>query len=154
MKPEDGLKKLQQYAKALQEAQSKVVAVGLPMGKVGSKVYDDGETVISVGAQHEYGTNKVPQRSFLRLPFSVKNAEILTMTQRQFNQVFEKGRSVDKALGVLGITATNISKGAFTTRGYGQWMDISQRTKDKKGSTQVLIDTGILRGSITFVIRG
>jgi len=154
VKPEDGLKKLEQYAKSLQEAQTKVVAVGLPMEKAGSKVYGDGKSVISVGAQHEYGINGMKERSFLRLPFSIKNAEILTMTQRQFNQVFERGRSVDKALGVLGITATNISKGAFTSKGYGQWADITQATKEKKGSSQVLIDTGILRGSITFVVRG
>ena len=55
---------------------------------------------------------------------------------------------------MIGTVAVNISKGAFTTRGYGEWPDITQATKDAKGSSQVLIDTGILRGSITYVVRG
>lgn len=154
MKPQDGLKKLQAYAKAIDEAKRKVVAVGLPMEKIGSKVYGDGTTVIQVGAWHEFGTKSIPQRSFLRVPFQVKQKEVLDMTQRQFNAVFEKGRTVDKALGLLGITAVNISKGAFTSKGYGEWPDIKEATKKAKGSSQPLIDTGILRGAITFVVRG
>ena len=154
MRPQDGLKKLQAYAKAIDEAKRKLVAVGLPMEKVGSKVYDDGDTVIEVGAKHEFGIDGMIQRSFLRAPFQIKQKDVLDMTQRQFNAVFEKGRTVDKALGLLGITLVNISKGAFTTKGYGEWKDISQATKDAKGSSQPLIDTGILRGAITFVVRG
>lgn len=99
-------------------------------------------------------TITIPQRSFLRVPFTTKRKEVLSETQRQFNNVFEKGFTVDKALGRLGIAMVNISKGAFTTRGYGKWKDIRPATKKAKGSSQPLIDTGILRGSITFVVRG
>jgi len=45
-------------------------------------------------------------------------------------------------------------KGAFLTRGYGEWLDITDATKEAKGSSQVLIDTGTLRNSISYVVRG
>jgi hypothetical protein len=154
MSLKSNLKRLQDYAKAIEQAKRMTVAVGLPKEKVGSEVYKDGATVIEVGAKHEFGSFGVKQRSFLRLPFSVKQAEILRATQIQFNKVFEQGRSVDRALSLLGITATNISKEAFVTKGFGQWPDISEETKDNKGSSQVLIDTGILRSYITFIVRG
>jgi hypothetical protein len=105
------------YADNIRKAVSSSVAVGLPSEKVGDKVYGDGNTVISVGASHEYGATGLPRRSF------------------------------------LSVIATNYSKEAFVTRGFGQWPDISQSTKEAKGSSQILIDTGTLRNSITYVVR-
>ncbi|MAB53530.1 MAG: hypothetical protein CMG80_17575 [Marinobacter sp.] len=153
MTPEQMLKKTTGYADAIHEVRSKHVAVGLPSEKVGSKIYGDGMTVLQVGAVHEYGAGDVPRRSFLRTPFAIKKKELNEAIAAQFRQVFEGGGGVARALGRIGLIAVNISKGAFVSRGYGTWPDISQETKDAKGSTQVLIDKGILRGSITFAVR-
>jgi hypothetical protein len=90
----------------------------------------------------------------LRVPFTTRKDELTKAIAKQFEDVFERGKSSEQALGLIGTVAVNISKGAFTTRGYGEWPDITQATKDAKGSSQVLIDTGILRGSITYVVRG
>jgi len=67
--------------------------------------------------------------------------------------VLEQGLPVDTALGRVGLAARNISVGAFRTKGYGEWDDIEQATKDAKGSSTVLIDTGILRNAITWVVE-
>jgi len=61
--------------------------------------------------------------------------------------------AVDKALGRVGLAARNISVGAFRSKGYGAWPDIERSTKDAKGSSGVLIDTGILRNAITWVVE-
>lgn len=94
----------------------------------------------------------IPQRSFLRVPFRIKAKEMNAMTVKQFAALFD-GRPVDTALGRIGATAVNISKGAFTTLGYGDWQAITPETARRKGSSQTMIDSGILRGSITWVIR-
>lgn len=154
MKPEELLKKTQQMAKNIQAAKRGYVAVGLPLEKVGGKVYRDGMSVIDIGAIHEYGAPPNPRRSFLRLPFDAKRDELNAAIAQQFEDVFERGKSAAQALGLIGVAATNISKGAFTSRGYGQWPDIKQSTKNRKGSSQVLIDTGTLRNSVSYVVRG
>ena len=151
--PEQMLGRTGAYLANLEKAKRGYVAVGLPSEEVGGKVYGDGQTVATVGARHEYGAG-VPRRSFLRVPFTTKKDELTKAIAKQFADVFERGKSAEQALGLVGTVAVNISKGAFTTRGYGEWPDITQATKDAKGSSQVLIDTGILRGSITYVVRG
>ena len=153
MTPEQMLKNTGAYLKNLEKAKRGHVAVGLPAEEVGGTVYDDGQTVAQVGAQHEFGAG-VPRRSFLRTPFSAKKDELETAIAKQFADVFQRGKKTEQALGLIGTVAVNISKGAFTTRGYGEWPDISAATKEDKGSSQVLIDTGTLRNSITYVVRG
>lgn len=140
-------------AGSIKTARNSRVAVGLPAEKVGGKVYGDGMTVIQVGASHEYGAG-VPRRSFLRVPFQIKKDLMDKTTAEQFRAVFENGMDAKRGLGLIGTQARNIVILAFTSRGYGTWPDISQRTKDLKGSSQILIDKGILRSSITYVVRG
>jgi hypothetical protein len=152
--PQEMLNHTRKMADNIAKARRGSVAVGLPAEKVGGKVYGDGMAVIDVGAIHEYGAGNNPRRSFLRLPFTAKRDILTEAIAKQFKAVFEQGQDAGKALGLIGVTATNISKEAFVTRGYGQWPDIKQSTKNAKGSSQVLIDKGILRGSITYVVRG
>ena len=153
MTPEQMLENTGAYLKNLEKAKRGHVAVGLPSEEVGGTVYDDGQTVAQVGAQHEYGAG-VPRRSFLRTPFAVKKDDMDKAIVKQFEDVFQRGKKAEQALGLIGTVAVNISKGAFTTRGYGEWPDITDDTKEAKGSSQVLIDTGTLRNSITYVVRG
>jgi hypothetical protein len=152
MTPQEMLAYTEKMAAQLKEAQRKAVFVGLPAEKVGGKVYGGGMTVLAVGAIHEYGAGSNPQRSFLRSPFSIKRKELNAVIAKQYETVTQ-GVKVSTALGLIGVAATQVSKGAFTSRGYGTWPDIEQQTKNRKGSSQVLIDKGILRSSITWVIR-
>jgi len=95
----------------------------------------------------------IPQRSFLRAPFAVKRKELNQAIAAEFEAAASGKRDVDVALGRIGVTAVNISKGAFTSLGYGEWDSITAETVRRKGSSQTLIDTGILRSSINWVIR-
>ena len=154
MKPEDALKKTRRMAENMKAAKSRAVFVGLPKDKVGGKVYGDGMTLLQIGAIHEYGVPQqgIPQRSFLRVPFRINRKQINTAIAEQF-EALSGGLDVDVALGRIGVIASNVSKGAFTSLGYGSWEPIQPETAAEKGSSQTLIDTGILRGSITWVIR-
>lgn len=151
--PAQMIKYTADMAAALETARSKAVFVGLPKDKVGDKVYGDGMTVIRVGAIHEFGAGPVPQRSFLRVPFAAKRQSLNQGIAKQFENLTAGKLDADVALGRIGVLATNVSKGAFTSRGYGEWPDITDATKAAKGSSQVLIDTGILRSSINWSVR-
>lgn len=158
MTPEEMLRVTEQQLSNMEKAKTLAVKVGLPAGESAtSKVYASdsgkpGPSVLDVGIWHEYGTQHIDQRSWLRGPMDTKKADLAKVLETQFNLVLEKGMDVEKALGRVGLTAVNISKGAFRTKGYGVWADITQATKDAKGSSGILIDTGLLRSSITWVI--
>jgi lipopolysaccharide export system protein LptC len=60
------------------------------------------------------------------------------------------GGDVIQNLNKVGLIAQNISQTAFKNQGYGQWQDISEDTKEKKGSSKILFDTGRLVQSVSF----
>lgn len=154
MKPAGTLKLTTSYLKNLEKAKRLSVVVGLPQGTATSKVYTTGKTVLEVGAIHEFGGDTIPQRSFLRVPFAIKRKEIEKAFLKLFNAIAEKGAKAEIQMGKAGVLLQNISKEAFTSKGYGTWPDIKQSTKNAKGSSGVLIDKGLLRGSITYEVRG
>lgn len=152
MKPEEFLKKTTAYLDNLQKAKSLNVKVGLPKEKVGSKIYGDGISVITVGAWHEYGFGNNPARSFLRVPFAKNQNELKSYIGLQFKKVLEEGRDADRALNLVGVMAHNMSKESFATSGDGEWPANDPKTIERKGSGKPLIDTGTLRNSITWAV--
>lgn len=153
MTPQETINKMNSYLDNLRYAKKHAAFVGLPADKVGGAIYGDGMTVINIGLIHEFGAGDVPQRSFLRTPFNQKRKDINETIDNQFTAVFEKGKDAETALNLIGAKATNISKGAFTTQGYGTWAALKPSTIEAKGSSQILIDTGTLRSSITWSVR-
>jgi len=156
MTPEETKKQMDHYLKQLERASNIALKVGLPSDKVGQKIYGNDTTIMQIGAQHEYGTVKMPARSFLRMPFDLKRDRIHGYIGQQFKAVLEGGRDADDAMELVGILATNISKEAFRTNGYGQWAELSEITKAIKseaGKTTPLVWSGILRNSITWSIE-
>lgn len=119
---------------------------------------DDGKaTFVKKGTDGVSGVTEahnitIPQRSFLRVPFQIKADELNDFTAKQFAKVFE-GEDVEKVLGLIGVKATNISREAFTTQGFGTWPANKSDTVREKGSSQPLVDTGTLRNSITWSVR-
>ena len=154
MKPEEVLKKTTSYLNNLEKAKRIKVKVGLPSEKIGGKVYGDGTSILQVGIWHEYGTKHIPMRSFIRAPFVTKREEVNTYIATQFNAVFENGVDAEIALGRVGVKGMNICKGAFRERGYGDWKALKPATIKAKGSDAPLVDTGVLRNSITWSLEG
>lgn len=159
MTPQETLALCQRQLAAMEQAKRSVVKVGLPAGETATrKVYAQkngkpGITVLQNAINHEYGTQFIVMRSFLRGPFEMKRSEIARALDVQFNLVLEKGMPLDTGLGRVGLTAVNISKGAFNTAGYGTWQDIKESTKKAKGSSGILKDQLLLRNSITWAIE-
>lgn len=146
MKP-NNLSKLEHIAKQMKIAKKTAIKVGLP-SDVGS--YKNGASILQVGAAHEYGLG-VPRRSFIRVPMDKEAAKIKAALKSGFESVMNGGDTITN-LNKVGFVAQNISKTAFKNQGYGQWSDISPETKERKGSSKILFDTGRLVQSVSFWI--
>ena len=144
----DNLKSLQKYAQTINDVKSKAVYVGLPKEKA-TKKYQDGVSIIEIGAIHEYGFGNIPQRSFLRVPFAENKKAIDDFIQKRF-KMSGKDISPMQALEQIGVFAEGISKESFVKN---NWVANSPFTIARKGSSKPLIDTGNLRNSITSVVR-
>ena len=153
MKPEDVLKLTKGFESAINKMRKSYVATGLPMESASSRVYGDGMTVLQVGAIHEYGTADIPQRSFVRLPFIIKADDVNKYIKKRMTAVLDGKETADKAMGLVALMTRNIITDAFQTGCWGQWPDITDATKARKGSNMILVDTAILENSIDAVVR-
>lgn len=153
--PKEMAEQVGRMIEVMEYAKNHRVSVGLPKEKVGGKVYRDGMTIIQIGAIHEYGAPAagVPQRSFLRAPFTNNAARIEARIQAEFSAAMDGRRSPADALARVGIEAMNISRSSFRTRGDGEWPDLKPATVRRKGVDTPLVDSGTLRGSINYVVR-
>ena len=145
------LKRTQKLVDDLSDLKKMAVNVGITKNAMTKAIYDSGEDVVTVGASHEFGTHDIPKRSFLRNSFTVKKDKMNKQVEKQYNNIF-KGYTVKKALSLVGVEGVNIVQEAFTTGGYGTWEPLSQETIDKKGSSQILFNSGTLRNSINFEV--
>lgn len=153
MKPADTLKKTTAFLANLKRAKKMSLVVGLPKETATSKVYPSGRTALEIGAFHEFGAGNNPVRSFLRVPFAVKNNDIKKIFLKLFKGIAEKGADAKTQMGRAGVFLQNISKESFENKGFGAWPDIKAGTKAAKGSSAILIDKGILRSSISYEVR-
>lgn len=76
--------------------------VGLQQGEK-HKAENGGMTeAAQIGAIHEFGTRRIPQRSFLRASFDEKASDIGTMKEKLAGKVISGKMETVKAVGVLG----------------------------------------------------
>ncbi len=144
----DGLDKMQA------EMKEYVTRVGIFANKA---VREDGAEINNptIGAIHEFGAEgaHIPPRSFLRMPLDLKRRELMTAFETNAaNQAIDAGE-FRKVFKILGVKAEAIVQDAFSSGGFGQWLDIKDSTKaaktrnGKTGET-ILVDTSDLKKSI------
>lgn len=110
-------------------------------------------TNAQIGAFHEFGTSKLPQRSFLRVPIIDHLAKRLEssglLDKDLLAQVIASG-SVFPWVEQIVFTAEDIVDEAFATGGYGKWIPSDMRYKQNK---QTLIETSQLRDAIVTEVK-
>ena len=144
MKPND-LSQLRDLTKQIKIATTHEVNIGIAQD-IGQ--YPNGEKVVDVGRRHEFGIG-VPRRSFLRMPFIVKQNIIDKAIATSWKKITDGKSTALKEFGILGIIGQNISKDAFATGGFGKWEKLKPATEKAKGSDEILLDTSKLVQSIT-----
>ena len=111
---------------------------------------DGGLTNAQIGARHEFGvlSEGLPRRSFLKDPINLKRKELLSKADKIIKANIDKNDGDVKIFELIGIYGESIVQEAFETGGFGTWQSLSQSTIDKKGSSQILIDSSQLRKAV------
>lgn len=116
----------------------------------GGNTHSEGLTVGDIGTFHEFGTQTVPQRSYIRAWFDERQDFIASTLRTQFAAVVAGKRPVEQAA----------ERVALALEG-----DVKQRilenippplkpaTIKRKGSSLALVDTGALRNAIRAVVK-
>lgn len=126
------------------------VAVGI-FEADGGQPHGNGVTVADVAAWNEFGTETIPERSFLRAWFDENIERAREALHRLMLRVVEGKLTKEQALEQFGLwVQAEIQKRIAQ----GIPPPNAQSTIDAKGSSKPLIDTGQLRSSITFGVDG
>jgi hypothetical protein len=146
---EGDFSKIESLIKGLEEQH--VVDVGV-LGDDGAAPHpgSDDESVAEIGAKHEFGVigEGLPKRSFILMPIQSKQRAI----EKQVEKNLEANLASGNLLSVyrdIGFAAEAVIQEAFETGGFGKWEPLAEITIEKKGSSAILIDEGVLRRSIT-----
>lgn len=106
-------------------------------------------TVAEVAATHEYGAERIPERSFLRAGIDEATPRIKATLDALGKAVLDGTRTPDEAAARLGLLGVSIVQAKITD---GPFTPNAPRTVAEKGSSRPLIDKGQLRQSIMYEI--
>lgn len=136
----------------MREAGRKSVYVGL-VGPTATALHPDGNglTVAEVGALNYYGHGHVPARPFLDVGLQRGADKMAAVQEAAARAVAEGRRTVDQALNAVGLVAQGVIQEAIAD-GAVPPPNAPSTIKAKK-SSKPLVDSGVLRQSITFVVR-
>lgn len=113
--------------------------------------YEDGTSVAEVAAFNEYGTVNIPSRPFMKTAVDKSKDDILKYYQMSAKNIADGKADAEKVLNGLGVLGK--SKVQESIRN-GNWEPNAPATIKRKGSSKPLIDTGLMRDTVTYVIRG
>jgi len=133
------------FEKILKELAKLEVAVGYQEGTA----YPDGTSVVDVALWNELGTVRSPSRPFLRNSVDGHKDEISRFMKRAVKEITE-GKSVEEVLKKIGVFQQKIIRKEISS---GNFEPNSPETVRRKGSDKPLIDTGLMRQSVNYVIR-
>ena len=113
-------------------------------------------TVLEVAIWNEFGTSKIPERSFIRETLDLYEAEILKLAARLGKAVALGRMDNQQAMSLLGEHVVGLMKERIANRGAPKaFAPNAPRTVAQKGSSTPLIaHTGQLRNSITYRVEG
>ena len=131
--------KLEKLAKKF--GKNKLLSVGLPQD---SNPYPDGTSVIDVGIAHEFGTETLPERSFLRATLAENKQKYRNFMKRIPSKIIKGQSSNGTEMEKLGLAVSSDCK----SRIYD-----GIEPKKKSGEGVPLIDTGHLVESITYAVH-
>lgn len=137
---------------ALRDFDRWVVVVGV-LADEGARPHEDSDlTVLDIATIHEFGAPAagIPQRSFVRATVDEHRADIARIQRALAARVIAGKLDVRGALEqlgakVVGLIQTRIAAGIAPPN--------APATVERKGSATPLVDSGQLRGSVTYAVR-
>ena len=112
---------------------------------------DVGGDILSRGIYNEFGTKNIPERSFIRAGYDSKKKNIINDAEKLTRKVVAMEIKPSTAANLLGdATKGRIQEFAIDLRDPPN----AQSTIDAKGSSNPLVDTGQMIGSIDYKVKG
>ena len=108
---------------------------------------DPNVTVLDAAIWNEFGTEIIPERSFVRSAFDKNRAKYEKTTKKLLIQIYQSKVSVERALDILGLLIETDIKDMIRN---GDFEPLSDVTIAKKGSDKPLIDTAQMINSVRF----
>jgi hypothetical protein len=130
-------------------AGGKTITVGIH--ETEGAVQSGDTTIADIATFNEFGTSRIPERSFIRSWFDDKKAENADLLERAMRAVASgKVANLDMALDQVGAKfAGDIQRGIRD----GIPPENDEKTIERKGSSTPLIDKGALFQSITWKVK-
>ena len=138
----------QEILRRVHRADEFYVKVGI-IGQDASASHGDA-TNAEVGTAHEYGTEDLPERSFLRSTFVRREGDLAKLQAQACRGILEGKIDAQRALALIGAWAAGAVRATITRD--GEFVPLKPATIARKGSSRPLVDTGQLVGSISFVV--
>lgn len=140
-------KGLKALMKKLSGASGKV-AIGV-LGSTAGKSHG-ATTLYDVAAANEFGTSRIPERSFLRATLDLHHAKVVAFCKKQGALVVRGEITNETALERIGLFVQGLIQARIAA---GIAPANAPSTISAKGSSKPLIDSGQLRSSITYEVR-
>ena len=110
----------------------------------------EGANIAEYATYNEYGTDKIPERPFMRTSFDENKPKYIRAMEKIAKEIGQL--TFARMVSVLGHTVENDIQKTITGRNF--LPKLSDYTiKKKKGSTKTLVDTGAMLNSIKHLIR-
>lgn len=154
VKTTDKAKVFKRIEKNFGEMNDLHIVVGVPAGgearkpKKGEK--SEPATMAEVAFYNEFGTEDIPERSFLRSTVDENNRKYAKLYEQLMGKVMEGKLSVERAMGLLGEKARSDVRKTIRS---SVPPPNAPATLARKKSTKTLVDTGQLSQSITYEVR-
>lgn len=129
------------------------LAIGFPLGTSGtSTAYPDGTPVVMVAAINQFGSNSrgIPARDFMTPGGVLTMKKTAPIIKKLIPKINEGTMTRKQALELLGVVAVGEFQEAITD--LDEPANAPATIKAKK-SSKPLIDTGLMRQTLTYVVR-
>ncbi len=134
------------FFQALKKLESLEIAVGFQRGTES----DDGVDVVDYAAYNELGTSSIPARPFLKQSFENHEPQLKVACEK-VNTTLSRGGTCELAMNELGVFLKELIQREITE---GDFEPNSELTILRKGGKDTpLIDSGLMRESVNYVIR-
>lgn len=136
---------LKAFIRQLEVARTVEIAVGIHAGDT-----NNGQQIAEYAACNEYGTDSIPERSFMRSSFDENLSKIQNDMNHQAGRVMAGQTDIRSALSVIGMKHQDRTK-----RKIGSNIQPANHpeTIRRKKSSRTLIDTGAMLNSVHYVVR-
>lgn len=127
------------------------ITIGIHVEDSG-ETYEGGLTVAEIGAIHEFGTQTIPRRSWLRGYIDANEQEIRGDLRKAYESAIKSKGQKGSLARRLKLVALK-HEFAIKERMMHLSPSLKSETVDRKGSSATLVDTGQLRSSITSEVK-